>query len=261
MTRKLIITIFISLLALFPYKAYSTEFDELDKPPEGAHKGQMLLGFFVSIGVPGGDLIDAENDFLENSSYTFENDIIKALEVSHLSFSLGLSYEYMPFDHFGAAARLRRTNIIQRTNFGANYENWKGFLYRDYSIYIGPSVHATTRKRWDFILTPLIGYCFAKYAATPVADKIISYDAGVLYTGEKRKSSQGLSYGAELNCTIYFSGGLYISIGGEWIRNSLKFDSAFDLTNPQTNGKYYSSTSGNIDSLNAVIAAGYTFSN
>lgn len=255
--KKKNITIFIATFFLLasPF-VYASEFDELEKPPEGAHEGQMLLGAFVSIGTPGGKFIDAEDDFLKGSTHTFDENNIKAIEVSHLAFGMGITFEYMPIDYVGAVAKLRKNYIVQQSNFGPEYENWKGYLYRDTSILVGPAIHSTYRKRWDFILTPLIGYNFASYGATPVARQIIDES-----TGERRRDSQGLSYGAELNCTLYFSGGLFISLGGEWLRNELKFDKPIRLTNPQTGRAYDTSTEGNITSWGVVISAGYAFSN
>ncbi len=237
--------------------AFASEFDELEKAPEGAHSGQMLIGAFVFIGwQPYGNFIDAENDFLESSIYAFDSDTQKAIEVSHLYLGLGLSFEYMPFDRFGATVRLRQDQISQHTNFGPDYENWKGTLYRGVTLLIGPTIHATIRKRWDFVLIPLVGYNYAKYAATPVAREIIANS-----TGDRKRSSKGLSYGAELNCTLYFSGGLFISLGAEWIANTLKFDKPLDLQNPQTDAQYAALTEGNISSINVVITAGYALSN
>jgi hypothetical protein len=263
MIKKLILGIFIFSNLILANTVWGSEFDELDKPPEGAHEGQFLLGAFFAFGWPRSTLIDAENDFLQGSYYKFDNDISKSLEVSHQSYAFGLSAEYMPIDHFGANLRLRRTYIVQSTIFGSEYQNWKGYLFKDISFYLGPAIHATTRKSWDFVLTPLIGYSIAKYNATPVAKKILqSYDTTpVKYSGDTGRQSKGLSYGSELNCTIYFTGGLYVSIGGEWIRNKLKFDREFDLTNPQTHKKYSAGTSATIDTYSVIISAGYAISN
>ncbi len=254
--RNKIIPIFLFIMMMCSSAMSASEFDELEKPPEGAHKGQMLLGAFVSMGVPYGNFIDAEDNFLEGSSYEFDIETRKAIEVSHLSFGMGITFEYMPLDYIGAAAKLRKSYIVQQTNFGPDRQNWRGFLYKDTSFLIGPAIHATTRKRWDFILTPLIGYNFATYYATPIARKIIDGS-----TGSRKRSSRGLSYGAELNCTLYFSGGLFISLGCEWIRNYIKFDKPITLENPQTGRQYDDDTSGNISSLSAVLSAGYAFSN
>ncbi len=234
----------------------SAEFDELDKPPEGAHEGQILAGAFFAFGWPRSSLIGSENDFVKGSYHTFSNDITKSLEVSHQSYAFGLSFEYMPIKNFGAAARLRRTYIMQNTKFGSDYENWKGALYSDISFYMGPALHATYRKRWDFVLTPLIGFAFAKYDATPVAKKTL---AG--YSGDTKRNSNGFSFGSELSCVIYFTGGLYVSLGGEWIRNMVNLGSGYNLTNPQTNRKYSGKSKATIDTLSILIGAGYAFSN
>jgi hypothetical protein len=254
-----IISIFIFVLIMISTALYASEFDELEKPPEGAHKGQMLLGAFVSMGKPYGNFIDSEDKFLKGSKHDFDSENSKLIEVSHLSFGMGITYEYMPFDYFGTAAKLRKNYISQQTNFGPDYQNWRGFLYKDTSFLIGPTVHATTRKRWDFILTPLIGYNFATYYAAPVAKQIIGGT-----TGSRKRSSKGLSYGAELNCTLYFSGGLFISLGGEWIRNNLKLSEPVRLTyslDAVTTKEYNSITTGNISSWSVVLSVGYAFSN
>ncbi len=255
MMRTVLIINIMFIVLISPLHA--VEFDELDKPPEGAHRGQMLLGAFFSMGVPQGDIIDAENDFLKDTNYEFDNETIKRIEVSHLSFGFGLSFEYMPFDRFGIKSKLRRTVIVQKTNFGSEYRNWRGYLYRDYSFYAGPTVHATYRRSWDFTLSPLIGYSYGRFIATPVGKKTIEG-----YEGKTMQNAQGLSYGAEINFTAYFSGGLFLSIGFEWLRHSLSFESAYELTNPDTNAEYFEGkSSGTIDSYSVIITSGYAFSN
>ncbi len=259
LSRIVLVLCFFSWSNLFG----ATQFDELDKPPEGAHKGQMLLGGFVSVGVPFGSCIDAESQFLKGSTYTFPNGTVKQVQVSHLAFGLGLSFEYMPFDYVGARAKLRQSSIVQRSNFGPDYENFRGSLYKDVSLYVGPAFHTTVRKRWDFTLMPAIGYAFGVYHASPVGSKIlVDTSTGNGVTGETKRNVNGLTYGAELNCTIYFSGGLFMSLGGEWVRNSLNFGKAFDVTNPQTGKKYFNDgSSGIIDSYCFILTAGYAFSN
>ncbi len=256
--KKIAIIFLCALMLILTNVLYAVEFDELDKPPEGAHKGQMLLGAFLSIGIPQGDIIDAEEEFLEDTTHTFENETVKLVEVSHLTFGFGISFEYMPFDRIGVKTKFRRTVVVQKTNFGSEYKNWRGYLYRDYSLYLGPSIHATYRKSWDFTLTPTIGYAYGRFAATPVGRKTIAGS----YPGETRKDAQGLSYGAELNFTAYLSRGIFISIGFEWLRNSITLDSAADVTNPQTGVEYFDGkSSGNIDSYSIIITSGYAFSN
>jgi hypothetical protein len=46
-------------------------------------------------------------------------------------------------------------------------------------------------------------------------------------TGENERSFSSLTYGAELNCTIYFSGGLFVSFGADWTRIELQFRETF----------------------------------
>lgn len=249
--------VFIIILLFIPSSVFTVEFDELDKPPEGAHSGQMLLGAFLSIGIPFGPLIDAEHDFLENTTYSFDNETTKLVEVSHLSFGFGFTFEYMPIDHLGIKTNLRRSLIIQRTNFGSEYENWRGTLYSDFSLYFGPTVHATTRRSWDFTMTPLFGYYIGSYNATPVAKKILEG-----YNGKTEKSVKGISYGVEINFSTYFSGGPFLTLGIEWIRNDLDLGSSYQLNNPQTTHSYYQGkTSGTIDTINFKLSSGYAFSN
>ncbi|HSV96638.1 MAG TPA: hypothetical protein VLM75_06855 [Spirochaetota bacterium] len=266
MIRSLFKTVPAVLLVFFATATYAADFDELDKPPEGAHKGQMLLGAFFSIGMPFGSCLDAENAFLEGSTYTIDagEGLAKAFEVSHLYFGVGFSFEYMPFDHVGAKIRLKRNSVVQKTNFGSDYENWRGYLYKDLSFYLGPSFHVTTRKRWDFTLTPMIGYAFATYHAAPVASKILVHNTTLIgVTGENERSFSALTYGAELNCTIYFSGGLFVSLGCDWTRLNCSFGEPFNITNPQDLSKVYfdGATSGTIDAVAFILTAGYAFSN
>ena len=258
MIRKTVNLAVIIQFLIFSDVTFASEFDELDKPPEGAHAGQMLLGAFVFIGPgPYGEFIDAENDYLDGSTYAFDADTQKMIEVSHLYIGLGATFEYMPFDYIGVCAKLRKDHIYQQTNFGPDYENWKGLIYRGVSFLIGPTIHTTNRKRWDFILTPLIGYNYARYYATSVGRQIIDDS-----TGGRKQSSTGLSFGAELNLTLYFSGGLFISLGVEWISHSLKFEKIFNIANPQIAGRQYEPIKeGNMSSIDAIITAGYAFSN
>ncbi len=261
----------------------AAEFDELEKAPEGAHKGQMLLGAFAGAYMPIGDCIDAEHSFLERnpqnpivppSTYSFENGTTKRLEVTHLGFGFGLFFEYMPLDHLGVRLKFRRTVIAQRSNFGTDYENWNIDLYKDISLMAGPTLHVTNRRMWDIVLSPLVGYAIGTYNAAPVAGNILidrakqfEFMSGdrlledYMVTGTRKKSVKGLLYGVELNLTLYFSGGFFLSIGADWLRNPLNL-SAFSVRNPQTE-RYYNDRKGlgTIDSIGGVISAGYAFSN
>jgi hypothetical protein len=269
MSQRLPRVVLGALFLLFATAAYPADFDELDKPPEGAHRGQMLLGAFFSIGIPFGSCIDAENAFVKGSHYTIDKDegTAKAFEVSHLYFGIGFAFEYMPFDYMGAKIRFKRNSVVQKTNFGTDYQNWRSYLYKDLSFYIGPSFHLTTRKRWDFTLTPMIGYASAVYHAAPVATRILvsDDDPPVGMSGENERSFSSLTYGAELNCTIYFSGGLFVSFGADWTRMNCAFGKPFDITNPQdapTSRVYFDgATSGVIDAVAFTLTAGYAFSN
>ncbi len=235
----------------------ASRFDELDKAPEGAHKGQMLVGGYFALGKPYGDIIDAEHDFLSGNTYTFEeNEITKQLLVDHLYFSIGAQFEYMPVDHLGAKARLKRSVIIQRTIFGSQYENWSGVTYDEFSLVIGPSAHLTTRKRWDITLTPFIGYALASYTATPIATELVDN-----YEGDTKRTANGLVFGTELNFTAYFSGGLYISIGFDWTFNQMKLDHPYSLEQPNGNRFYNGKSESDIHNFSLLISAGYAFSN
>ncbi len=234
---------------------FASQFEELDKPPEGAHEGQIFLGGFVSIGIPYGDLITGESDFVKNNVYTFtESQITKELLVTHLSYDFGLSLEYMPIDYVGIKSKLKRVIVVQRTRFGSNFQNWNETLYSNYSILLGPAFHLTTRKLWDVTLTPVAGYALAQYSATPIAAKLVSG-----YSGDRKRDVSGITYGAELNFTAYLSGGLYISFGVDWNKYPVKFSPALSLTQP--NGTMMNKTSGSIESINLVLSAGYAFSN
>jgi len=249
------------IIIIPPIDVYSSQiFDELDKPPEGSHQGQMFLGAVIMVGFPRGNIINAEKSFLKGSYYTFDNEVSKSIDLSHLCFGIGVVFEYMPWDRIGIKSNLRRSFIVQRSIFGEGYENWNGYLYRDISLNFGPSIHTTIRKRWDFTFYPLIGYSFSRFAATPVAKQILEG-----YDGRKtRRSTHGVYFGSELNCVIYFSKGLYLSLGVEWVRYSLNFGSSLDVTNQGTdpdklyfNGK----KSGYIDTFNIIISSGYAFFN
>ena len=258
---KKIAIIFLILFSSLQLMAAS-ELDELDKPPEGAHEGQLLVGGFVTIGSALGQIPKAEYNFINDSTYKFpESDQTKALWLSHINFSFGITGEYIFLDHFGAKGRIKRTFLAQRTLFGANYQNWSYSLYRDFSFYVGPSVHLTTRKVWDVSLTPLIGFYTGVFQATPVAKRILKNDRNEDYTGESERSVLGFTGGSELAFTVYFSGGLFLSLGMDWTMSMIKFDKAFDLTNIQTGAKYSLGSNPTLHTLSLIITAGYAFYN
>ena len=248
--------IFVLLILIKGTAVFSSQFEELDKPPEGAHEGQMLLGGFFSLGLPYGDAIKGEEDFVKDNTYTFdESQITKELVVTHLSYDIGIFFEYIPIDHVGIKTKLRRSVVVQRTAFGSDYQNWTENLYENYSFILGPSLHLTVRKQWDVVLTPEIGYAMAKYKATPVAAELISD-----YSGDGDRDVNGIIYGAELSLAVYFSGGFYLSLGGEWTTYSFDFSPGYKLTqneNSYLDGK----NSTSMQTLNFIISAGYAFSN
>jgi len=255
--KKLIIIL--SIILLCYEHALSSKFDDLDKAPEGAHYGQVLIGTFVSIGNPIGDVIKAEKSFLKGSTYTFlESSIIKEFPVSHLSFNMGFSFEYMPIDHVGIKSKIKRSVIIQRTVFGTDYKNWTQTLFTDYSFFLGPAFHLTNRKQWDFTLTPLIGYSILEFSATPVAAHLMRIDG---YYGSRIRGANNFVFDLEFNFTAYFSGGLYFSIGFDWNLYMLQLGNGFFLQNPQTSIYYPMKSSSKMHILSFIFSIGYAFSN
>lgn len=259
--KKLII---ILITVFWTTSILASEFEELDKPPEGAHEGQMLLGGFVSAGLPFGDLITAEDDFLNSNWYVLNSGTMKELIVNHLAFDLGICFEYMPVDHVGAKSKLRYNAVVQRTAFGPENENWSAVLFSSYSILLGPSFHLTVRKQWDVTFTPEVGFCFGEYEATPIASKL-AYN----YNNDGIRDISGFIFGSELNLTIYFSGGVYISLGTEYSYYPISFSPAYSLTQStgsdttsNGNGRTYSTPSGgSLQTVNLTIAVGYAFAN
>lgn len=248
----------LSIFLLISSTLFASQFAELDKAPEGAHKGQMLLSGFVTIGSPFGDMITEEENLVSDNTYTLSNDTTKVLEISHIVFEYGINYEYIPISHVGIKSKIKKLSIIQRTVFGSDYKNWSETLYSNYSFFIGPSIHLTERKRWDVVFTPLIGYAIGKYNATPIASNLKLGDG---YSGENQKQSMNsFAYGAELNFVAYFSGGFFFSIGMEYFNYPLSFSSEYDISlndNTFMDGK----TSGSISTATIAISAGYAFSN
>jgi len=254
MKNKIILSLIICLFQIA--FANASIFEELDKPPEGAHEGQMVIGIFGSIGMPFGNLIDAENDFVDGDRYIFsESGVIKEFLITHLAYDFGFFFEYMPIDYVGIKSKIKKINIVQRTLFGADYNNWNKSLYSGYSFLIGPSIHFINRKRWDISLTPLVGYSFAKYNPTAVAENLIEN-----YSGGKKKNVNGIIYGVELNYARYLSTGLFLSIGFDWNKYPISLSPEVKLINPHTS-KSMNISSGDIQSINLDLSIGYAFDN
>jgi hypothetical protein len=234
-------------------------FEELDKPPEGAYKGQIIVGGFVSLGVVQGSAINAENNFVKGSTYTFSSiETTKAVWITHLTYSFGLFGEYMPIDYIGAYSKIAFSTVVQRTDFGKDYPNKRKDLYSDVEFLVGPNFHATNRRPWDISLAPLAGIAFGDYSAIPIGKNLFS---GYYPSGTKGKASL-LVFGAELKFSIFFSGGFCSSLGVEWIRNGITLSSPVSPANPQTGAVYMSGgKSGDIDNFRIVFCGGYAFSN
>ncbi|MCL1865760.1 MAG: hypothetical protein FWF73_08130 [Spirochaetes bacterium] len=253
MNKKIILALIIYFFQITFVNASLLE--ELDKPPEGAHEGQMLIGCFGSIGSPYGNTIDSEYNFLTYDIYVFtESGITKEFLITHLSYDFGVFFEYMPIDYVGIKSKLKKVYIVQRTLFGSDYQNWNEPLYNGYSFHIGPSIHFINRKWWDISLTPMIGYSIAKYNPTPIAGKI---KPG--YSGTNKRDVNGIVYGGEINFSMYFSGGLYISAGVDVNQYPLSFSPEITLVNPDTS-RYTDMSSGFIRTINFVVSVGYAFS-
>ena len=239
--------------------AQAIKFDELDKSPEGAYAGQMMVGGWVSMGLPFGSVLSAERNFLKDNVYQISDDVFKKLWVSHLHFAAGASYEYMPLDHLGLKAKMGYMSIYQKTQFGSENRNWSKALYNELSLLVGPSLHLTTRKRWDVALTPYGGYAIAVYRPTPIAATLLKD-----YKTPKSKNVSNFALGTELALVSYFSGGLYMSIGLDWNLRFLDFGRGFFLTQNNA-GKdvdfFPGKKSSKIHTVDIIISAGYAFLN
>lgn len=261
----------IALILLAPLSAFAVHFEELDKPPAGAHQGQMMLGAFATIGAPYGRIISAEKSFIKYSTYTFlDNFVTKKFLLQHLSYSYGLFYEYMPVDHLGIKIKMKRSTVVQRTQFGAEYQNWTKMLYNDYSFFLGPSVHVTSRKQWDISFTPLVGYALGNFTATPIAKKLVYNLNSVTrnnilfwYAAKRNKRAYNVVVGGECNLLVYLSSGFMMSFGFDWTMNMLNFNGKFYLMNPQVPHFWFfpNKDSSYLHSFCFILSAGYAFSN
>jgi hypothetical protein len=114
----------------------------------------------------------------------------------------------------------------------------------------------TSRKPWDIALSPLIGIAFSQYNPTPIAKELLDG-----YDGPSSEQFTSLTYGVDLLLSIFFSGGLVIQLGGEWVRNNITFSSTPNAENPQTHQIFYNKKSAVIDSILFHVSAGYAFYN
>jgi hypothetical protein len=251
------ISVFFLLFIFITGAIAKSKFEDLDKDPIGAHKGQILLGAFFSMGGILGDTVTQENLFIANTVYTFSSSgTSKLVWLADIGFSAGLIFEYMPIDHLGIRTKFKGTLNIQRTLFGANYQNWSQVNYRDFSLYAGLAAHVTNRKQWDITFNVLAGYAAAGLTPATVAYALnkTAYSTEV-YAG-------GYTMCGEVNFTAYFSGGLFFSIGFDWTMNMISVAAPFTFTNSQTGAVFASEKKDFINhTLSFIFSAGYAFSN
>jgi hypothetical protein len=89
------------------------------------------------------------------------------------------------------------------------------------------------------------------------------------YLGNRKQVVNNLGIGAELNVTLYISGGLIISFGCDWIMNMLKFGEKFYLNNLTSFSIFrlksfrffYNNNSAPLHTISFIISAGYAVSN
>ena len=252
--------ILITIFLLFDQPVFSsgkTVFEDLDKPPEGAYGGQIFAGTSLGLGLVSGSIISAENDFIKGSTYTFtEMETTKKSELQHYSFCFSISGEYMPIDHLGAKLKLSRYLVSQKSSFGKDYPNERGYILKSWNITAAPVFHVTNRKAWDVTLSPFLGYSFGKFEAAPVAKELSSY-----VTRDTSQQANGFIFGAELAGVFYFSGGFFLSAGIEWTRYNISISNDISRSSPSVKTYNNGSKSGTIDSYMFQLTAGYAFKN
>lgn len=246
------------LLVILPVFMAATNFDELDKVPDGAYKGQMFFSTTFGMGIPYGDVIDAESEFLNNVTYTFEDSLVtKEMLVGHLSFQGSLDFEYMPADYVGVKVSAAYNSVVQRTLFGSEYKNENEFLYSNYGFYTGPDFHFTKRKQWDVRLYPFVGYGYGAFNAAPAMKNLFS-----AFTADTEASGGAIIYGADLSAVYYFKGGFFISVGFNWINYKVKIPENIQRTSPSPSATYFDgSTEGTVSETNLLFSAGYAYYN
>jgi hypothetical protein len=79
---------------------------------------------------------------------------------------------------------------------------------------------------------------------------------------KRKKKADNVVVGAELNVSVYFTGGFFMSFGCDWTMNMLEFKDKFFMMNPQTLHLFFPmSTSSYLHSICFILSAGYAFSN
>lgn len=183
--------------------------DDLDKNPVGAYGGQALFGASISLGIPSGSLMAAEDSFVQDTTYTFtEQEITKTVVISHLNYSASLFGEYMFVDRFGARLTLNRNYVIQRTHFGKNYKNESYPLFQDVAFLLGPTIHSTIREPWDVVFIPQLGLSMASYDPAPCADVLFTD-----FSQDKVFEQNIFVFGIEVHGMYYFENGVFVSAG------------------------------------------------
>ncbi|MBN2433788.1 MAG: hypothetical protein JXK07_00825 [Spirochaetes bacterium] len=227
--------------------------DDIDKDPIGAYQGQILLGAFFSIGIPFGSAIDSEKEFIDKTTYTFEEQqITKTVVINHLNYSVYIFGEYIFYDHIGLRLNIGHNNVLQRTNFGKNYKNYSNSLYNDISILVGPSFHLTVRKKWDVVLIPQIGYSFASYAPAPSANDLFdSFDQKTTFT------DSSIVWGSQIEGVYYFSNGFFLTTGLAFTYQSLSLK-PFSRTQPPPSKEFNDNSSEvNLSLFKIYVSVGY----
>lgn len=197
-----------------------TRFEDIDKNPIGTYQGQFLFGAYQAFGFPFGEVIAAEEDFLDGTTYTFEEqEITKTIVISHLNISFAAFCEYVFLDHFGARLTFSYSSVIQRTHFGIDYNNESLDLYKDYSIFLSPTYHLNVRKRWDVAFIPKFGAAFISFSPTPIADKLVED-----FSQEQTFDQTSFIFGLRVEGLYFFENGVFIQSGLEWNYTSLTAD-------------------------------------
>jgi hypothetical protein len=247
-----LIFIFISAILIA-----QTRLDDLDKNPIGSYGGQALFGGSVSLGIPSGTSMSAEDEFAKDTTYTFEEqEITRTVVISHVNYSISLFAEYLFVDRFGARLTMNRNVVLQRTHFGKNYKNESFPLYQDVSFLLGPTAHLTIRESWDAVLVPQIGYALASYDPAPCLD--------ILFDEFSQDSvfDQGIFvYGAELHGMYFFDNGIFISAGVSYTHIDLNYDS-FTRTTPEPSIDFNNgSNTATLGLTRFLITVGYSLFN
>ncbi len=234
-----------------------SRFEDLDKSPIGSYEGQVLLGGSISLGIPSGSLMTAEDNFVKDTTYTFEEqEITKTVVISHINYSASLFAEYMFIDRFGARLTVNRNNVIQRTHFGKNYKNESFPLYQDVAFLIGPTAHYTIRQPWDVVFIPQIGLSLSSFKPAPCADSLFSE-----FSQNDTFDQNIFIFGAELHGMYYFNNGVFICAGLSYTHMRVEYDS-FKRTAPEPITDYNNGGSSvSLGLTRFIVSCGYSLYN